>query len=138
MGDEVLEFAREIDAKDLKTILQTSEYRALFKRRNYFLLDGDKFLIVKISRSETPFYGFGKVFFNFFNSLTENGGNYFFVALESPKTGWVLTKQQLNAMIDNKSLSMSEDQYKINHCNLKDKDYFTSPAVFLRKLGIEK
>lgn len=93
MSDEVLSFAKEISATDLKATLNNSEYSGLFRRRNYFLLDKDKFLIIKISRNKIrPFYGFGKVFFDLFNTLTEKSGQYYFVALESNKSGWVLSK----------------------------------------------
>ncbi|TLN02730.1 hypothetical protein FDZ73_10810, partial [bacterium] len=34
-------------------------YRQFFRRRSYFLFKG-QFLIVKISRSEKPFWGLGK------------------------------------------------------------------------------
>jgi len=63
MNDEVLSFAKGIGATDLKTAPNNSEYSGLFKRRNYFLLDKNKFLIIKISRNKIrPFYGFGKSF----------------------------------------------------------------------------
>ena len=38
MGNEVLEFAEAIGAKDLRSALAFSEFRGLFKRRNYFVL----------------------------------------------------------------------------------------------------
>lgn len=133
MGNEVLEFAKTIGATDLKTMFEHSEYRGLFKRRNYFLLDGN-YLIVKISRSKIKTLGgLGKAFFDFFNSLTEKGGNYFFVALVSKKSGWVLSKKDLLSQISDGSLSYSENQaqYKINNYNLKDHNGFTSIEGFL-------
>ena len=141
MGDEVLDFANEIGATDLKTVFDYSEFHGLFKRRNYFLLYKDNFLIVKISRSKTrPFWGFGKKFFNLFNTLTEKGGNYFFVALVSNKSGWVLSKREILSQIFDESLSYSEnqDQYKVNNYNLKDRHGFTSIEGFLRKIGFSK
>jgi hypothetical protein len=137
MGDEVLSFAKGIGATDLKSIFDNSKYRGLFKRRNYFLLDNDKFLIVKISRNKIrPFYGFGKDFLDLFNTLTEKNGDYYFVALESDKSGWVVAKHQIMNMISNKLLSFSEKQreYKINGYNLKNQDYFTSIDDFLGKI----
>jgi hypothetical protein len=133
MGDEVLDFANKIGATDLKTVFDYSEFHGLFKRRNYFLLDKDKFLIVKISRSKIrTFWGF--------NTLTEKGGNYFFVALVSDKSGWVLSKREILSQISDDSLSYSEnqEQYKINNYNLKDHHGFTSIEGFLRKIGISK
>jgi len=141
MGDEVFEFAKEIGATDLKAKLDYSKFHGLFKRRNYFLLDEDKFLIVKISRSKIrPFWGLGKQFFDFYNTLTEKSGNYFFVALVSNKSGWVLSKKEILSQISDGSLSYSENQaqYKINNYNLKDHYGFTSIEGFLSKIGVSR
>jgi len=116
MGDEVLEFAKEIGATDLKELFASSEYHGLFKRRNYFLLNKDNFLIVKISRNKIkPFYGLGKDFVDLFNTLTEKGGTYYYVALESNRSGWVLSKQQIQNLISSGLLSFSEKhkEYKV-------------------------
>ena len=60
MGDEVIEFAEAVGATDLKRLFDYSEIHGMFKKRNYFLIDKNKFLIVKISRNKIlPFYGFG-------------------------------------------------------------------------------
>ena len=139
MGDEVLDFANEIGATDLKTLFDYSEFHGLFKRRNYFLLDKDTFLIVKISRSKIrPFWGLGKKFFDLFNKLTEKGGNYYFVALVSNRSGWVLSKREILSQISDGSLSYSEnqEQYKINNYNLKDRHGFTSIEGFLKRIDI--
>ncbi|WDN89958.1 hypothetical protein BuS5_02928 [Desulfosarcina sp. BuS5] len=140
MGNEVLDFANQIGATDLKTVFDYSEFHGLFKRRNYFLIDKNKFLIIKISRSNRPFWGFGKKFFDLFNTLTEKRGNYFFVALLSEKSGWVLSKREILNQISDGSLSYSEnqEQYKINPYNLKDHNGFTSIGSFLKKIGISK
>ena len=141
MANEVLDFANEIGASDLKSVFDYSEYHGLFKRRNYFLLDKDKFLIVKISRIEIrPFWALSKKFFDLFNTLTEKGRNYFFVALVSNKSGWVLSKREILSHISDGSLSYSENQahYLINNYNLKDHQGFTSIEGFLRKIGISK
>jgi len=73
----------------------------------------------------------------YFLKLTEKSGQYYFVALESNKAGWVLSKYLIMNMIANKSLSASEDQRgsKINNYNLKDQDYFTSIDAFLSKIS---
>jgi hypothetical protein len=138
MGDEVLEFANEIGATDLKSVFDYSEFQGLFKRRNYFLLNQDTFLIVKISRSKIGlFWGLGKKFIDLFNRLTEKQGNYFFVALESNKSGWIISKREILSQISNCSLSYSEQhgQYKINPYNLKDENAFESIQGFLTKTG---
>jgi len=141
MGNEVVEFAEEVGAIDLKAKLDYSEYHGLFKRRNYFLLDDNKFLTVKISRSKIrPFWGLGKKFFDFFNMITEESGNYFFVALVSNKSGWVLSKKEILSQISDGSISYSENQaqYKINNYNLKDHNGFTSIEGFLSKIGVSR
>jgi len=140
MSDEVIEFAKEIGAIDLKAKLEYSKYRGLFKRRNYFFINGvNKFLIVKISRSEIrPFWGFGKQFFDFFNFITEESGNYYFVALVSNNSGWVLPKKEIMNQISNGSISYSEKQaqYKINNYNLKDRHGFSTIEGFLNKIDV--
>lgn len=135
--NEVVEFANKIGATDLKSKLDYSEFRGLFKRRNYFLLDGNKFLIIKIFRKETrPFWGFGKQFFDFFNLATEKNGTYYFVALVSNKSGWVLPKREIMGQISDGTLSYSDKQgeYKINNYNLKDHYSFSSTNDFLNKI----
>jgi len=141
MGDEVLEFAKEIRATDLKTVFDNADFRGLLRRRNYFVLDKNKFLIVKISRSKIrPFYGLGKAFFDLFNTLTEKNGTYYFVALASNKSGWVLSKSEILHQIKDRSISYSEqqEQYKINDYNLKDQNMFTTVEGFLSKVGMSQ
>ena len=138
MDDEVLGFAKGIRATDLKSVFDYSEFHGLIKRRNYFLLDDDIFLIVKISRNKIrPFFGLGKPFLTLFNKLTEKGGNYFFVALLSSSEGWVIPKSELESQISDGSLSYSknQNQYKINNYNLKDHYSFTSIDGFLKKIN---
>jgi hypothetical protein len=139
MNDEVLEFANKIGAIDLKKIFDLSEFRGLFKRRNYFLINKNIFLIIKISRSkEKSFWGFGEKFLDFFNKITENQGNYYFVALVSNKDGWVISKEDILNLIANGSLSYSAKQgeYKINEYNLRTQNNFTSIRNFLNKIGL--
>ena len=142
MGNEVTEFAKSIGAVDLKEVFDYSEYHGLFRQRNYFLLSDSKFLIIKISRNKIrPFFGFRKeMFFDLFNALTEKIGTYYFVALASNKSGWVLSKSQILNQISNHSLSFSDEQgqYKFNNYNLKDQDGFSSPEGFLKKIGVAK
>ena len=47
MADEVLTFANEIGATDLKSVFDYSEFHGLFKRRNYFLINKGKFVIAQ-------------------------------------------------------------------------------------------
>lgn len=138
MADEVLEFAEAVGATDLKRLLDYSEFHGLFKRRNYFRLNQKTFLIVGISRSERPFFGLRKDIFDLFNKLTEESGNYYYVALVSNKAGWVLPKSQIMNQISNGSISYSEGQksYKINNYNLKDQNGFASLDDFRRRIGV--
>lgn len=136
MAEEILEFAEAVGATDLKRLFDYSEFHGLFKRRNYFLLNQNTFLIVGISRSERPFFGLRKDIFDLFNKLTEGTGSYYYVALVSNKSGWVLPKSQIINQISNGSISYSEDQksYKINNYNLKDQNSFASIDGFSRRI----
>jgi hypothetical protein len=139
MENEVLQFAGSIGASDLSQKLRETEYSSLFKRRNYFYLSDNNFLIVKISKNEIrPFWGVGKKFIEFFNMITENGGNYFIAALVSSRSGWVFSKREINSYIEDGSWSYSEKQgqYKINNHNLKDKNGFASTDAFLKKIRV--
>lgn len=139
MNNEVLQFGKNIGATDLKKVFDYSEFHGLFKRRNYFLLEKNIFLIIKISRSTIrPFWGLGEKFFDLFNKFTANKGNYFFVALVSNKEGWVLSKKEFVSYISDDSLSYSatQKQYKINNYNLKNHNSFASVDGFLKKIGI--
>ena len=139
-NNEVVEFAEAIGAKDLKEIFSSSEFRGIFKRRNYFLIGTEQYLIIKVSRSKKPFWGIGKDFIELFNTLTEKSGNYFLVALVSNTSGWVLSKRELLSSIANESLSYAErgNQYKLNFHNLKDNQSFHSPKRFLKIIGLEE
>jgi hypothetical protein len=138
MSDEVMEFANALGATDLKSVFDYSAFHGLFKRRNYFLLKPKTFLIVKISRKDNAFWGLGRKFIDLFNMLTEKNGNYYFVALESNRSGWVLSKSEILNRISNGSLSYStnQEQYKINMCNLKDENGFYSVQGFLKKIEL--
>jgi hypothetical protein len=139
IGNEVLEFSESIGAVDMSKVLkETFGASRLFKRRNYFVLNGDRFFIIKISRTERPFWGLGKRFIDFFNDLTKENGIFYFVALVSNKSGWVFSKNEVNSYIEDKSWSFSVKtrEYKINDYNLKDNNNFTSINTFLEKITI--
>ncbi|MBN2337653.1 MAG: hypothetical protein JXP48_03855 [Acidobacteria bacterium] len=138
MGNEVLEFAAAIGARDLKSCLEGTKLQGLFRGRNYFLLDKSTYLIVKTSPGgKEEFWGLGKDFVGVFDLLTRKEGNYFFVALASNRSGWVLSRRQLAAMIADGSLGFSEDhlEYRLESPNLKDSDRFESIAAFLGKIA---
>jgi len=56
-------------------------------------------MIIKISRSEKPFWGVGKVYLDFLN---EHEINYFLVLLESDKSGHVFDRKEIERMIQSK------------------------------------
>lgn len=137
-GDEVLRFAAGAQAVDLRESRFDAKFRGLLKRRNYFLLGEDVYLIVKISRTSKPFYGLGDQFVELFNTLTKHTGTYFFIALDSSTSGWVLSKTYLLQQIRDGSISRSNGQtmeYKINDYNLRDQDRFTSIDQFKVKMA---
>jgi len=107
-------------------------FRRMFKRQNYFLLKG-RFLIVKISRSERPFWGVGKDFIDFLNNLKE----YYLVLLVSPREGWVFSKADVNSNIRSRKWNLREadNNYKINP-PLPDENGFTGQARLYERLGI--
>jgi len=103
-----VEFAAAIGAVDLKKLFDYSEYHGLFKRSNYFLLDKDTFLVIKTSRSKIkPFYGLARPVYEQFNTLTHEARTYFLVALDSSRSGWVLSKEQLIGQIQSRERSAS-------------------------------
>jgi hypothetical protein len=109
-------------------------FRRRFRRHNYFILRG-QFLIVKISRTEKPFWGLGKEFIDFANEL----GNYYVVLLVSPREGWVFSKSDVNASIRSEKwrLREADNNYKINP-PLPDRNAFVGKARFYEKLGIKE
>jgi hypothetical protein len=109
-------------------------FRRMFKRHNYFLLDG-RFLIIKISRSERPFWGVGKEYIDFANALD----NYYLVLLVSAREGWVFSKADVDANIRSRKWNLREadDNYKIN-LPLPDRNAFASAKSFRQKLGINE
>lgn len=106
-------------------------FRQMFKRHNYFLLDG-RFLIVKISRSKKPFWGVGKEFIDFLNSLD----NYYLVLLVPGNEGWVFSKAEVNMNIRSLNWKPGKDNdYKIN-LPLPDGNTFAGPKTFRKRLGV--
>lgn len=94
MEKEINEFADAIGAKEPNPTEQSHiAFRALFPRHNYFLLNR-KFIIIKISRSKRPFWGIGKKYIDFLNDF-----DYFLILLTSNNSGYVFSKQEVNARI---------------------------------------
>ena len=74
-----------------------ASFRRMFKRHNYFLLNG-RFLIVKISWNQKLFWGVGKEVIDFLNDLND----YYLVLLVPGSEGWVFSKAEVNANIRNR------------------------------------
>ena len=129
MGDEIEEFAKAIGAEIPDPSNEHyATFKSIFKRSNYFLL-GNKFIIVKISRSETPFWGIGKNFIDLLNNF-----DYLLILLVSNREGWVFSKDAINSNIRHKkwNLRIADNNYKINW-PLPDRNSFFSPENFLKK-----
>ena len=133
MDNEIQEFSQAIGAVTPPPGSEDySTFKSIFKRSNYFLL-GNKFLMVKISRLEKPFWGIGKKFIDFLNNT-----DYFLVLLVSNREGWVFSKAEVNSNINNKKWNLREadNNYKI-HSPLPDRNSFYSPEKFLEKIKMQ-
>ncbi len=105
-------------------------FKVLFKRANYFLLNGS-ILIVKISRSSPPFWGLSKRIVEIVNNFE----NFYLILLISEREGWVFSKSEVNLKInDGKWKPGHDNEYKIN-LPLEDRFSFSSPKAFLTKFG---
>lgn len=106
-------------------------FRQIFKRSNYFIYKG-YFMIVKISRSNRPFWNVGKEFIDLLNDFE----NYYVVLLSSPRTGWLFSKQEVSNKIvcDDWRLHEESKQYKINPPSLRYENRFNSPEDFVEKI----
>jgi hypothetical protein len=85
--------------------------------------------MVKISRSEKPFWGIGKPFIDLLNNF-----DYLLILLVSNLEGWVFSKEEVNSNIKNKKWNLREadKNFKINW-PLPDRNSFYSPENFLKK-----
>lgn len=134
MDKEIQEFTQAIGAVAPKPGSENySTFKSIFKRSNYFLL-GNKFLMVKISRTEKPFWGIGKDLIDLLNNF-----DYFLVVLVSNREGWVFSKTEVNSNIKNKKWNLREadNNYKINP-PMPDRNSFSSPDNFLKKAVTER
>lgn len=133
MGNEIKEFAAAIGAREPNPEGEDYKlFRQVFKRSNYFIIDG-KFAIIKISRSDKPFWGVGKSYIDLLNS----SNNYFLILLTSGREGWLFTKAEINGNINSGKwrLRVDDNNYKIN-LPLPDINSFITPTHFLKKAGI--
>ena len=132
MDREIYEFTQAVGAEEPQPGKEVYPmFRRFFPRSNYFLLGG-KFLLVKISRSQRPFWGIGKKFVDILNQF-----DFFLVLLVSEREGWAFSKSEVNSNIDSHRWPhrQKDDNYKINP-PLPDKNSFSNPRAFLNKIGI--
>ena len=134
LGLEKLDLSLFVKDKEIRDFITNIKATRLpnSPRFNYFELNG-KILIVKISRSEKPFFGVKK---DYIDSLNDSKYDYFLILLVSGSEGWLYSKTEINNNIKNGTWKLREkdDNYKINYYTLKDKNLFTSTAQFLDKL----
>jgi hypothetical protein len=132
MENEIKDFATSIGPTEPKPGDENYlKFRQLFKRSNYFLFNG-MLAIIKISRSQKPFWGVGKDFIDFLNIIP----NYYLILLVSHKEGWCFSKAEINNNIHNGTwrLREADGNYKIN-VPLPDKNSFISPNHLLKKIN---
>jgi len=133
MDREIGEFVKAIGAKEPSSGHPSySLFRGVFRRSNYFVLNG-VFLIVKISRSEKPFWGVGRKYIELLNGAD----NYYLVLITQTKDGWFFSKRDVNNNIERGiwRLREKDDNYRINF-PLPDNRSFASPTDFLTKPGL--
>ena len=126
---DILGFAQKVGAKEPEEGTEGYlQFRSIFRRSNYFFLNG-KILIVKISRSDPPFWGVGEKYLDFLD-----GFDYFLVLLTSNREGWIFSKKEVKANIsgDKWRLREKDRNYKIN-MPLPDQNFFFSPDHFLKR-----
>lgn len=131
MDKEIKEFTQTIGAVEPQPGTEKyAIFKTIFKRSNYFLL-GKKFIMIKISRSDPPFWGIGKDFIDLLNNF-----DYLLILLVSNREGWVFSKEEVNANIRHKkwNLRIADNNYKINW-PLPDRNSFFSPDNFLKKFN---
>ncbi|MCC6694833.1 MAG: hypothetical protein IT365_04285 [Candidatus Hydrogenedentes bacterium] len=128
-GNEIQEFAEAVGAFEPTPDYEGYwQWRALFKRRNYFILQGC-FMIVKISRTGRPFWGVDKKYIDLLNKLD----NFYLVLLVSAGEGWVFSKSQVNMHIASKRWEVAKDNnYKINP-PLPDVNWFIGVEQFFMR-----
>lgn len=132
---EVQEFVDAVGAKFPRP--QDEEY-ALFsvvtRRGNYFV-HPEGFMIVKLSRSDKPFWGLGKKHVDFLNDLLDN---YFLVLLESSNSGHLFNKEEINTNIRRSAWGLSGSEYKINISSLPRRNVCRNVEQFIDRIQTTK
>jgi len=134
MEPEIIQFANSIGANEPSEADEIyGLYRSLFRERNYFR-HSSGFLVIKISRSEKPFWGLTKEIMKELNSHF----SYNLILLKSASRGWVFSKEETMRYIERRDWNLDSKglQYKIN-MPLPDANMFFGPKGCLKKLGVE-
>ena len=135
MDKEIKSFVEKIGAKAPDPKAENFRlFKSIFPRPNYFILE-KHFIIIKISRSEKPFWGLSKKSVDLLNNLE----NYFLVLLDSDTSGWFFNKVGINSKIKTREWNLQDysGEYKINYNTVKyDDSRFTSPNQFLEMAGL--
>ncbi len=135
---EIVQFVSAIGATQARSEDEAYiAFRSFFRRANYFILRGTgakpgKFLIVKISRSKTPFWA---VHSGLLDLLNRSEFDYFLILLVSSQEGWMFSKKEVTSNIKTQKWKLREadNTYKI-HPPLPDSNSFTSPDIFLKRV----
>lgn len=133
MEPEIIEFANSIGANELT---EADEIYCLLPSLshglNYFK-HSSGFLVIKISRSQKPFWGLTKRIMNVFNSHS-----YHLILLKPASQGWVFSKEETMRYIERRDWNLDSMglQYKIN-MPLPDDNIFFGPKGCLKKLARE-
>ncbi len=114
---------------------RTSFSKKIFNRPNYFEVMG-KFLIVKISKSTRPFWGFRKKVIEYLND-EQKLSNYYLTLLVSNEKGWVFNKKDIMRFIANNEWRLAKDHnYKINYNTIQySNNRFSSYKEFLNLIN---
>ncbi len=92
----------------------------------------NSFMVVKISRSDKPFWGVGKKYVD----LLGHTDNYYVVLLVNEREGYVFQKAEVKKAISNKDWRLAKDEnYKINF-PIANKFSFSSPEGFMETIGV--
>jgi len=131
-GSEIQQFADAIGARRLRSTEFPPDLRPLLARGNYFVCGGH-FIIIRISRTQNPWYGVAKKVIDYLN---ENKKDYFVALLRPDSRGWVYDKAQVKDNIQSGYWKLASDgYYKINEDSLRETSGFNSPGDFSKKIS---
>jgi hypothetical protein len=133
IDQDIAQFVAAIGAEALSHYRGSDVYHLFSqtpRKSNYFVFN-QRVMMVKISRSAPPFWGVPKKF-------VDGLEDYYVVLLTSPRTGQVFTKDEVNSQILQKKWQLESKgiDYKIHYSSLPDRNSFSSPEDFVRKVAL--